>query len=124
MNDLYATIIFDYPRDGTFPGCNSVMRDAIEKLDREMIEVRAADFKFKPGKIRLSFDIYTKFDDIEKPITDETEAEEFLLCKLEKLELPKAVILIDTANSELLDGSELDRAALSERTWKNAFGRR
>lgn len=78
MNSLFATLTFSWTRDDKFEGCNKVLADAVEKLDTQCIEIRQTLFRFTKGKIEMVVEIYTSYEDWEKAIHDEDEAQEFL----------------------------------------------
>lgn len=75
---IYSTLIFDWPRDAKFEGCNKVLCDAIEKLDTQCVEVRQSLFRFRPNIVELVLEVWTSYDDWYKQIRDEDEAKEFM----------------------------------------------
>lgn len=109
--NLYATLIFDYPRDNSFPGCNSTLLDTVEKLDGQTIEVRETRFKFEPRRIRFYVEIFTEqseFDYLNKPITDEDEFTSYIEDRLIEGGLNgQCTILPDMVNSDIVDKSEV-----------------
>jgi hypothetical protein len=109
--NLYATLIFDFPRDNSFPGCNFAITDTVEKLDGQEIEVRETSFKFERNRVRFYLEIWTSFDDLHQPLSDETEADSFIGDKLAAAGLSqKCTILLDGVNSELVPKTELETA--------------
>jgi len=103
--NIYATLIFDFPRDGSFPGCNKAICDTVEKLDGQTIEVREASFKFEPRRVRFCLEIWTSQSTADgdcKPITDEDELSSFIEDKLLYAGLPGCTTLPDMQNSELV----------------------
>ena len=114
MNDLYATLIFDFPRDNSFPGCNCAILETVEKLDGQCIEVRETRFKFERNRVRFYVEIYTQqseFDSLNKPITDEDEFASYIEDRLIEGGLTcTCTILPDMVNSGIVPKSELEPA--------------
>jgi hypothetical protein len=110
---LYATLIFDYPRDNSFPGCNKAICDTTEALDGQCVEVRETRFKFEPRRVRLYVEIYTSHstaDSFANPITDEDSMTSHIENLIVAAGLPSATILPDVLNSDLVPKSELEPA--------------
>ncbi len=111
--NIYATLIFDFPRDGSFPGCNKAICDTVEKLDGQCIEVRETRFKFERNRVRLYLEIWTSQSTADgdcNPITDEDELSRFIEAKVFDAGLPGCTILPDMQNSEIVLKSELEPA--------------
>ena len=110
---LYATLIFDYPRDNSFPGCNKSICDTVEKLDSQCIEVRETRFKFEPRRVRFYLDIYASQSEADgdcKPITDEDELSNHIENLVIAAGLPGCTILCDMVNSEIEPKREMEPA--------------
>ena len=113
-SDLFATLIFDHPRDATFQGCNKAICDTVEKLDGQCIEVRETRFKFERNRVRFYVEIYTQqseFDSLNKPITDEDEFASYIEDRLIEGQLTcTCTILPDMINSEIEEKREMELA--------------
>ena len=110
---LYATLIFNFPRDNSFPGCNKAICDTVEKLDGQTIEVRETRFKIEPRRVRFYLEIYTSqstADGYCKPITNEDELSSYIEQLVFDAGLPGCTILPDMTNSDIVPKSELEPA--------------
>ncbi len=113
MNNLYSTLIFDFPRDNSFPGCNKAICDTVEKLDTQCVEVRETRFKFERKQVRFYLDIYasqSQCESLENPITDEDELTSHIENLVIAAGLPGCTILPDMTNSDIVPKSELEPA--------------
>jgi hypothetical protein len=111
--NIYATLIFDFPRDNSFPGCNFAILDTVEKLDSQTIEVRETRFKFEPRRVRFYLEIWTGHstaDSFANPITDEDELSSHIENMVIAAGLPGCTILPDCINSDFEPKSELQPA--------------
>lgn len=99
--DLYATLIFDFPRQD-FKGCNVVTLETITKLDGQCVEVREASYKFENKRVRLYCEVYAQNEDLRAtPIYDEDDLDKYFHDKVIDAGLGDCTVLSDMANSEL-----------------------